>query len=753
MPDREARPNELLAESGKFRTVVGPTNETLRERAQFEASTQRVNVPEELSGLSPEAVRNALHELRVHQIELELQNDELRRTQVELEESRARYFELYDLAPVGYLTIGEKGLIEGANLTASTLLGVARSSLVKQPWTRFIFSEDQEVYFKHRTRLYASGAPHGCELRLVKSGQPFWVRLEASVARSDDETRVVRTVLSDITESKQAQRALQASAARHRMLFEGSADALMTLAPPAWRFSSGNAAALALFGVRSEVDFTSRTPWDYSPDLQPDGRRSDEKAAAMLGLAMDNRAHSFEWTYLRGCEEFRASVTLTRLDLAGSPLLQATVRDETRAHKERTRVAQTERLASMGLLAASVGHEINNPLAYVLSNVEDLAQTLPKLANVVERCRSGLWHALGQVAFEATLGEDAALLEPAALRVTSEQALDALDGARRITLISKALSTFARPDATETTNVELHDAIESAISMAFNEIRFRAKLVKDFGSLPQVRASEGKLSQVFLNLLVNAAHAIDEGDVEGNCITVRTWAEGKSVFAEIQDTGRGIAPAVMERVFEPFFSTKDVGAGAGLGLSICKNIINGFGGDIRVESALGKGARFVVRLPSAEGAAARGAQLEQPPALSFLPGRVLVVDDEALLRTLMVRLLAGHEVVSVSSGKEAQDVLEHDQRFDLILCDLMMPDQTGVDIYKWLKQRNARLAERVVFTSGGAFGEATTQYLAECGVLKLAKPFDTRLFKEVVSERIRSAKSAPPPAPEKGERK
>jgi PAS domain S-box-containing protein len=752
MPDREARSNELSAESGKFRTAVGNANETLRERAQVEASTQRVNVPEDLSGLSPEAVRNALHELRVHQIELELQNDELRRTQIELEDSRARYFELYELAPVGYLTVGEKGLVEGANLTASTLLDVPRSTLVKQPWSRFIFPGDQDVYFKHRAQLYAGGAPRGCELRLVKrSGEPFWVRLDTSLARNDDETRVVRVIVGDIAQRKQAEQALQASEARHRLLFECSADALMTLAPPDFRFSSGNAAALALFGVRNEAEFTARTPWDYSPDVQPDGRRSDEKAAAMLAVALANRAHSFEWTYLRAYEEFRASVTLTRIDLSGAPLIQATVRDETRAQQERMRLAQTERLAAMGLLAASVGHEINNPLAYVLSNVEDLAQTLPKLASAVERCRAGLREALSEAAFDAALGEDAALLEPATLRATSEQALDALDGVRRITLISKALSTFARPDATETTNVELHDAIESAIGMAFNEIRFRAKLVKEFGSLPQVRASEGKLSQVFLNLLVNAAHAIDQGNVEANCITVRTWAEGQSVFAEIQDTGRGIAPAVMDRIFEPFFSTKAVGAGAGLGLSICKNIINAFGGDIRVESALGKGARFIVRLPAAARAETRAAPLEPQP--SFLRGRVLVIDDEALLRKLMLRLLAGHEVVSVSSGKEAQELLEHDQQFDLILCDLMMPDQTGVDIYKWIKQRDARLAERVVFTSGGAFGEATTEYLAECGVLNLAKPFDTRFFKEVVSDRIRSAKTAPPPARDEGERK
>src|SRR5688572_25847104 len=177
MADREARPNERLAESGMFPSAAGESGE-LRDRAQREVQRQAAAVPEDLSGLSPEAVRNVLHELRVHQIELELQNDELRRTQVELEESRTRYFELYDLAPVAYLTIGQKGLVERANLTAAALLDVGRNSLVKQPWTRFVFSEDQDIYFRHRMQLFSSGAPHGCELRLVKgNGQRFWVRL------------------------------------------------------------------------------------------------------------------------------------------------------------------------------------------------------------------------------------------------------------------------------------------------------------------------------------------------------------------------------------------------------------------------------------------------------------------------------------------------------------------------------------------------------------------------------------------------
>jgi two-component system cell cycle sensor histidine kinase/response regulator CckA len=176
----------------------------LRRRAEDRARKTSAEMPERLRTLSPEESLTLLHDLRVHQIELEMQNEELRRAQEELETSRARYFDLYDLAPVGYFSISDRGLILEANFTAATLFGVARGALVKQPLTRFIVPEDQDRYYLHRRRLFATGAPQVLELRLMRgNGTRFWARLEATTAQDvDGGTEVCRAVVSDISERK-----------------------------------------------------------------------------------------------------------------------------------------------------------------------------------------------------------------------------------------------------------------------------------------------------------------------------------------------------------------------------------------------------------------------------------------------------------------------------------------------------------------------------------------------------------------------
>jgi PAS domain S-box-containing protein len=186
------------------------SGQALRQRAEALADEKADEMPENLEALAPEASRRALHELRVHQIELEMQNEELRRTQEELEASRERYFDLYDLAPVGYFTISEQGLILEANLTAAKMLGVARGTLVQQPLSRFIFPEDQDIHYRHRKQLFETGAPQVWELRLArKDAALFWARVEATTAQDADGATVCRAVVSDIAERKRAEEALQ----------------------------------------------------------------------------------------------------------------------------------------------------------------------------------------------------------------------------------------------------------------------------------------------------------------------------------------------------------------------------------------------------------------------------------------------------------------------------------------------------------------------------------------------------------------
>jgi PAS domain S-box-containing protein len=711
-----------------------------------QAKEKRRRRHQEIPGapLAPEAAQQMLRDLTVHRMELELQNSELRRTQLQLLASRARYFDLYNRAPVGYFTLTQAGLIQKANLTVADLLGVARAALVKQPLTNFILPADQDVYYHHRKQLVETGARQVCELRLVRSnGEACWVRLEAT-SKPHPGGVVCRAVVSDISARRHMEETLRASEERHRILFEKSHDALLTLAPPGWRFTSGNSTTLAMFGASDQADFLSRLPSEYSPRWQLDGGSSTERATAMIELALREGSHCYEWTYRRlSGQTFPATVLLTRMEIDGAPLLQATVRDETEVKKLQAMLRQSDRLASMGTLAAGVAHEINNPLTYMLNNIETLTEDLPKLSVAVQSLQA-LRAEVGDELFGRVAGSGAELLRPAAMEDLSQRAREALDGAQRIRTISRAIGTFSRVESNERFRVDLNYAIECAGTMAMTAIKFRAQLALDFAQLPRIWASEGKLSQVFLNLLINAAHAIDEGDVPNNRIQVRTWSHGDDVFAEVSDTGKGISEENLARIFEPFFTTKSAEEGSGLGLPICRNIISDFGGDIRVESELGTGTRFTVRLPVARGAS------QLPPVLpaiavkelSLVRGRILIVDDEPPILSMLGKLLGPeHEIVSAHSGEAARDILQRDQSFDVILCDLMMAGMTGMELHGWLATHHATLAAHVVFLTGGACTRQATEYLAKVDNVRVDKPYERVKLRRLMRERVAAVRS------------
>lgn len=393
------------------------------------------------------------------------------------------------------------------------------------------------------------------------------------------------------------------------------------------------------------------------------------------------------------------------------------VDDVTEERAIEARLTQGERMASLGRLAAGVAHEINNPLAYVRTSL-DIAR------REVERFR--------QDGDAERLDRVLELLEHAD------------DGVERVRIIAHDLKTFSRGDDGSWIAVELSRVVETAVNLAWNEIRHRAELVRDIEDVPRVMGSESRYVQVLVNLLVNAAQAIPEGDALQNRITVRVGrAASDRVFVEVEDTGSGIQAEELDRVFEPFWTRKQSGAGTGLGLSICHGIVTAAGGDIRVvRSAPGEGTTFRIELPCAPaGARTLEPPSAPPPSAPLERARILVVDDEPKLGTTL-RLALGDRcaVDVVDNGRDALRRLESGGAYDLVLCDLMMPELSGVDLYARVRESHPALAARFVFMTGGAFTDRAREFLAEHHLKRIEKPFPLERVLELLAE----ARGEPP---------
>jgi len=557
----------------------------------------------------------------------------------------------------------------------------------------------------------------------------------------DEETSLIREVAGDIgfaLWSIETEGARRQEEERFRLTFDDASIGKVLTAIDG-KLTRVNQAFCDLLGyTREELEAK-----DFAEVTHPDDLGISREAVRCL-LAGEQTSYRFDKRYLRkdGQPVWTDVSTILLHNPDGSPANFIThVLDISERKRLHAQIAQSDRLASMGMLAAGVAHEINNPLAYILYNLESLTDDLPKLSSALRKCLDIVVERFGEDEWAKLMGPDREMLNPSMLDDIRSRFKDALQGSHRIRDVARGLGTFSRVERNRVVPVALMHVIEVAINMVFNEIKYRARLVKEYGKTSTIMANDGRLSQVFLNLLINAAHAIQEGDVEGNEIRVRTWQEGDEVFAEVRDTGRGIAKEHIPHLFEPFFTTKEIGVGTGLGLPISKTIVEEYGGRIEVASEVGKGTSFVVRLPvkkaeQLDEAAPATQALDQPD----VRGRILVVDDEAGIRSAMVRMLKGHDVVEAASGDEARKIIKADQAFDLILCDMMMPAMSGVELHEWLSMTHPDLAKQVVFITGGAFTPRASQYLAKVSNIRLEKPFDVVNFKKIVGELIRSAK-------------
>ena len=410
------------------------------------------------------------------------------------------------------------------------------------------------------------------------------------------------------------------------------------------------------------------------------------------------------------------------VDFGGKPCVLVAYTNVSLLRELQSHVQIADRMASLGTMAAGVAHEINNPLAYVLANLDYAIETID-----AARVRVGP---------EAQFDDCMAALA------------DAKSGARRVQKIVSSLKTFSRVDEDARAPIAINDVLETAIQLSMNQLRHSARLVRRFESSPIVFANEGRLAQVFVNLLINAAQAIPDEKRNSATITVRTRVSTKDrAVVEITDTGAGIPAYVLPRIFEPFFTTKPHGIGTGLGLSICHGIVQALGGSMEVESKVGEGTTFRVTLPRrARGTSISSSRPATPsPRTPPLRARVMVVDDEEAIGAAVRRVLLEHDVVTAPDARTALRIMREGQPFDVVLCDIMMPDVTGAELFDAVKSKDPRQASRFIFLTGGAFTAQTQEFMEKAEQPKLMKPFSAADIRDAVARMLAMPEPLPLP--------
>ncbi len=633
----------------------------LRQKAEAAFIEQAAQSSEDLASLSPEETRRMLHELRVHQIELKMQNEELRIAQEELTASRARYVDLYNFTPVGYVTLSEQGLILEANLTAATLLGESRNNLVNRPLSGFILKEDQEIYFLYRKQFFESDERQECELRMVeKDGTTFWAHITANAAEYDS-VPVCHIVINNITERKRSEIVLRDSEARLRLALKAAIAGIWE-----WDIHTNeniwSDELYQLYDLDPKITEASYESWLQS--VFPEDRKVIQ--IAVHDAAGSERELNIEWRVntTDGSLRWLMSRGQPLRDAEGKVLkyhgivIDITERKQSRAEQDKlqAQLNQTQKMESIGTLAGGIAHDFNNILFPIIGYTEMLMEDLSE-------GNSSIRNDLNQV----------------------------YTGALRARDLVQQILAFARQEENELKLMKMQPIIKEAMKLIRSTIPTSISIRQNLQSdCRPVTADPTQIHQIVMNLATNAYHAMEEngGELTVNLKEIQLGQDdlinpdmspGLYACLTICDTGLGMVKDVMNRIFDPFFTTKEKGKGTGMGLSVVHSIVKHMNGEIRVYSEPGKGTEFQVYLPVVGNAS------EKPAAKADEPMQgggesILLVDDEQAIIAIEKRILErlGYQVTTRPGSLEALEAFRADpDTFDLVITDMSMPNLSG----------------------------------------------------------------------------
>ncbi|MHC4871684.1 MAG: PAS domain-containing hybrid sensor histidine kinase/response regulator [Planctomycetota bacterium] len=690
-------------------------------RARAEALLDEV--PADPAAMAPDEIRALAHELATHQIELEIQNEELREAQVRLAEVRDKYSNLYDYAPVAYISLNQHGLISEANLTACTLLGMERQTLLNEPFSRYTAPGQENIFFSIRKTAIEQKEKQTCELQMkCQDGTLFDAEITMVPFAADDGSHEqLRMTLVNITERKEAEKALAEKNRLNSLLLDSLPHPAMLIRKDRTVLAVNRLAREA----GAKVGHPCWQSFGHSNFISDESKKylADHGAAPPGGT----HCHFCRMEECFGSSSWANDPTVYAWDkvwdtywvaLDKNTYLHYAI-DVTVLRRTEEQLRQTEKMNAIGLLAGGIAHDLNNQLAPVLGYADMLAQKLDdeKLKKYAEGIIAGGRHCADRV---------------------------------------QQLLAFARKGILDAmVPVDIHQTIREVSEFLKQGIDKRIRIHQHLdAAMPTAIGDKAQLQSIILNLALNAAAAMPNGgDLTFSTDTAEldepfckehpfTPEAGRFLKIAVSDTGTGMNEDTQKRIFEPFFTTRGPGEGTGMGLASVYGSVERHKGTITVESEPEKGSTFTIYLPLIEAEKRKSTTTITRRSVVEKTARILLVDDEDIVREIAADMLSelGHKVTVIDDSKKAvEHYKESWQDIDLVIMDMMMPELSGSETF--IAMHNINPDIKSIICSGYDLNPEVQELLKKGVMAFVHKPFEQAELSGKVAQVLQGEKA------------